>query len=311
MKFLFLTVVSFLGFLAITTGSPLWGTAGHQLTANVAQSFLNSGANSETNYLLANVSGQMSAIAVWADQVRNQKAWAFSAPFHYADAPDWACKFVNSDCPSDGCVVSAITNYTEQLIGGSKSSQEAAIRFVVHFHGDIHQPLHCGFLSNKGGNSLTGTYFGSPNNLHSIWDTSLITTRLQNDFNNDQDKYVDYLVSQINGPWKDLSADWIKCPEGQTYPCPDAWANESANLACKYAYTDQNGKKIANGFSLSQAYYDNVKDIIDQQLAKGGYRLATTLNQVWNKKSPGQFRLAGRLAAQLAAVGFPKERIAQ
>jgi len=210
--------------------------------------------------------------------VRNQKAWSWSAPFHYADTPDWSCDYVPADCPKEGCIVTAISNYTAQLSGGSKQSQEAAIRFVVHFHGDIHQPLHCGFLSNLGGNQLTGTYFGSPNNLHSIWDTSLITTRLQNDFGNNQDKYVDYLVAQINGQWKNDAPGWLKCPKNE-YPCPAEWASESAKLACDYAYTDQNGKKIAKNFVLAQPYYENVKDVVDLQLAKGGYRLAETLNQ--------------------------------
>jgi len=279
-----LAVVVLCCFVRSSASVTLFGTTGHQLTANIAQEFLDSSSTSEVNYLLANVSGQLSAIAVWADQVRNTKQYSWSAPYHYADTPDWACRYVDSDCPSKGCVVTAITNYTGQL-DSNEDTQEIAIRFDVHFHGDIHQPLHCGFVSDRGGNDVTGKYFGSSTNLHSLWDDGLIKTRLAEDFDGSQTKYVDYLVSQIKGPWKNDASEWISCPDDEIV-CPSVWADESAQLACQYGYTDENGNHIKDGFNLADPYYQFVKDVVDRQLAKGGLRLANTLNRVWNKDKP-------------------------
>jgi len=270
---------------------PLWGVTGHEITAQLAQMYLDDGATKMVTDLLANVSGQMYLVATWADQVVSQTKWKWSAPLHYINTPDWACKYnPSTDCPSNMCVAAAITNYTNQLVGKSqpRSEQEIAIRFTIHFHGDIHQPLHVSFASDRGGNDITGTFFGDPMNLHQVWDSGIINQRIQTDFSGSQTKYVNYLIQQINGPWNSLVPQWDSCdaPKAKTvYNCPDQWATETAALACTYAYTDQNGKKIQNGFNLGNPYYQWVKGVIDQQLAKGGIRLANTLNKLWGSSS--------------------------
>jgi hypothetical protein len=78
------------------------------------------------------------------------------------------------DCENGGCVVSAISSYTTQILDSTTSVAELlnAIRFVVHFVGDIHQPLHDEAL-NVGGNTMDVTYDGDPTNLHAIWDTQI------------------------------------------------------------------------------------------------------------------------------------------
>jgi len=282
--------------------TPLWGVTGHEMVSQIAQVFLDDGSTKKVTELLANVSGQMYLVASWADQILGQSQWKWSAPLHYIDTADWACKYnPSTDCPSNMCVAAAVTNYTNQLVGNSQphTQQEYAIRFVIHFHGDIHQPLHVSFASDRGGNTITGTFLSSPMNLHQVWDSGIINQRIKADFSGSQTKYVDYLIQQINGPWKDLVPDWTDCSSSEAktiYACPDSWASESALLACTYAYTDQNGKHIKSGFNLGDPYYQWVKGVVDQQLAKGGVRLANTLNKLFGSSSAVAALRSQRLA---------------
>jgi len=286
----FFVVILLLVALSLTGAHPLWGTVGHQTTATIAQYFLSAQAQAQAEFFFPNVSGQLEVYATWADSVRYKAAYAWSAPLHYIDTPDWSCVYdPKTDCPNSMCVAGAILNYTNILLNtkSSKSNKIEALKFLVHFHGDIHQPLHVGFTTDLGGNTIKGNYDGSSTNLHSVWDTSLISTRVTSDFGGDAAKYVNYLVDKIRTDWKSLAAVWESCnattADSIIYSCPNEWAQESAKLACEYSYTDQNGNVIPNGFNLQTPYFDFVKDIVDMQLAKGGVRLAATLNKIWAK----------------------------
>jgi len=275
-----------------------WGVQGHEITAMIGQKYLNANALKQIDSLLANYSGNMYEVASWADQILSQPQWKWSAPLHYINTPAWQCSYDPAqDCgiivkgkENGMCISAAVTNYSNQL-DNSKSSHyvdEVALRFVIHFHGDIHEPLHVGFGVDEGGNTIDGNYFDQPMNLHHVWDTGIIQGRIAHSFGGSLDNYVNYILDQIDGPWLKMSQEWALCNStsdnvDQTQPltCPNEWANESAYLACKYAYTDQDGAKIKDGFDLGDDYYQFVKDIVDQQLAKGGIRLASTLNKIW------------------------------
>eukprot|EP01006_Ploeotia_vitrea_P033625 TRINITY_DN65595_c2_g1_i1.p1 TRINITY_DN65595_c2_g1~~TRINITY_DN65595_c2_g1_i1.p1 ORF type:complete len:646 (-),score=322.72 TRINITY_DN65595_c2_g1_i1:280-2139(-) len=263
---------------------PLWGNTGHQLTGYVAQQLLNSNAASQVKSILA---GQtMEEVATWADQVKHEWQWKWTSVLHYINTPSWQCSFnKDQDCADQMCVYGAILNYTQQLTTTSGVSQQDALKFVIHFIGDIHQPLHVGFADDRGGNSITGTYDGHSTNLHAIWDYNMIDTRMSNDFGNSESAYGDFLYKQITGPWASQAAEWAKCSDGSAASsdaCPDEWANESAKLACTNAYTDSKGDHVPNNFTLGSDYYNFNKDIIDQQLAKAAVRMASTLNKVWS-----------------------------
>ena len=72
---------------------------------------------------------------------------------HYIDTPDWACDYVKSrDCANSMCVAGAITNYTNRLLSSTVdyTARNEALRFLTHFVGDIHQPLHVAFSGDEG-----------------------------------------------------------------------------------------------------------------------------------------------------------------
>jgi hypothetical protein len=259
---------------------PLWGYQGHQITASIAQALIDSASTKQVDVFLANVSGQMDQVSSWADDIRYEPGWEWTAPLHYINTPAWACTYdPNTDCPNSMCVAGAIFNYTGILLNSTDYNlQYEALLFLIHFHGDIHQPLHVGFGVDEGGNDIEGTYYDSKYNLHEVWDYAILDTRIKDDFNNNQNDYLTYLLKQINGDWKDNVTQWEQC---SGFSCPNEWASESAFAACKYSYTDSEGKHIENGFDLGESYYDFVKTTIDIQLSKGGVRLASTLNKIF------------------------------
>jgi hypothetical protein len=156
-----------------------WGAMAHYAIAYVATNFVSSTTKTYMQSLLSDTSTDyLAAVANWADSYRSTSAGAFSAPFHYIDAldsPPSSCSVSYSrDCGSSGCVVSAITNYTSRMLTTSLSTSERqmAAKFLVHFLGDIGQPLHCENL-DTGGNTISVTYSGSSTNLHAVWDTKI------------------------------------------------------------------------------------------------------------------------------------------
>eukprot|EP00475_Leptophrys_vorax_P003639 TRINITY_DN1213_c0_g1_i1.p2 TRINITY_DN1213_c0_g1~~TRINITY_DN1213_c0_g1_i1.p2 ORF type:complete len:289 (-),score=102.57 TRINITY_DN1213_c0_g1_i1:1184-2050(-) len=260
---------------ALIAGANAWGSDGHKITASIAQKYLSSDA---LNLVQDLISADLSTVATWADSVKGEAAYRWSAILHYVDTPDWECGFTYStDCADDQCVVGAIANYTQRIVNSDNAGQVEALKFLSHFGGDIHQPLHVSFASDKGGNTEVGTFMTYNNkNLHAVWDEYIIYERMDSDFSRSETDFLNYLIGRAQG---DLSS---KVSEWNTYSVGDekAWAAETAKLACEYAYTDENGNHITDGFNLQSGYYEFVLETVEEQLIKGGIRLAALLNYV-------------------------------
>ena len=170
---------SLLTVAAVIPQAMAWGAMAHYAVAYVATNFVSTTTKTYMQTLLADTSTDyLASVASWADSYRSTTAGAFSAPFHYIDAldsPPSSCSVSFSrDCGSTGCIVGAISNYTSRLLTTSLSTSERQIaaKMLIHFLGDIGQPLHCENL-DVGGNSITVTYSGSSTNLHTVWDTKI------------------------------------------------------------------------------------------------------------------------------------------
>lgn len=120
----------------------------------------------------------LAGVATWADSIRYTKWGHFSSNFHFIDAKDTPPTYCGvdfeRDCKKDGCVVSSIQNYTSQLLDTSlwPSRRNQAAKFVIHFLGDIHQPLHVENVAH-GGNGIHVKWNSNEVNLHHVWDTSI------------------------------------------------------------------------------------------------------------------------------------------
>ena len=150
-----------------------WGEQGHQVIANLAAAQLTAKARAEVDRLLALEPGEtLQSISTWADEHRT----AATSAWHYGNFPRDNCTYhAARDCPDGNCVVGAIGEQVRVLASdAADETRLEALKYVVHFVADVHQPLHAGYLDDKGGNGYQLLAFGNGSNLHELWDSGLI-----------------------------------------------------------------------------------------------------------------------------------------
>jgi hypothetical protein len=143
-----------------------WGAVGHSIVAQLAQSQLNEQASTWVRSLVPWFwNGNLSMMASWADNIlypdtnpHGYPNWQWSRPLHYINTPDWVCGYqADRDCVNETCIAGAIRNYTRRSQTElDEVQQQDALYFLVHYVGDIHQPLHTGFTSDLGANLIRG-----------------------------------------------------------------------------------------------------------------------------------------------------------
>jgi hypothetical protein len=167
-------------FLAYTPVTQAWGEFGHRVIGELAERRLSPEARDEVQRLLqGETEPHLSAVAVWADRVREQRRYGWTAPLHYVRIHDRACRYVAArDCPNGECVVGAIERYARELGDTSldRRQRAEALKFLTHFVADVHQPLHSGHRVDKGGNEFQVNLDGKGTNLHSVWDYHLLAS---------------------------------------------------------------------------------------------------------------------------------------
>lgn len=288
------------------TPSKSWGQDGHEIVANIAYSRLSIKSQEKTCSILSNNSSKegqtcLGSIANWADAYRYSSVGKWSKALHFIDVQDSLvpngchynntdnCTFVyERDCVDDVCVAGAIANYSTRLITQRHDDDDAAesLKFLTHFVGDIHQPLHVSRASDYGGNSIH-VYFPvndrdeKHTNLHSIWDTYMIKRTLE-DSSMNQTEYQWYLTHLLETIYREDVEDWLEC---STYieVCPSIWAEESLYEALQSAYSNEYHEDIVDGDQISMEYYYSRMRVVEVQLLKGAVRLASLLEFILEK----------------------------
>ncbi|KAL6627515.1 hypothetical protein ACP70R_031241 [Stipagrostis hirtigluma subsp. patula] len=281
-----LLLLPLLLFSALPAPSLGWGVDGHLMICQIAQGRLSGAAAAAAKDLLPSYAGgNLSSVCSWADDVKFRYRW--SAQLHYIDTPDGLCNYsYDRDCKDEEgvkgrCVAGAINNYTSQLLTYGRSSAAAqynltqALLFLSHFIGDIHLPLHVGFTSDKGGNTVDVHWYRRKTVLHHVWDDNIIETAEDDFYGDGVADFIDILTKNITGEWSDQVPSWEECGKNQT-ACPDIYATESIAAACDWAY-----KGVKDDSTLEDAYFSSRLPVVNLRLAQGGVRLAATLNRIF------------------------------
>ena len=257
-----------------------WGALGHRMVGALAERHLDPKAKAEVARLLAGEPDpSLAGVANWADDLRNTDPERFKATsrWHYINAEGGGCGFDEArDCPDGNCVVSAIERQRAILADRSQplAARRDALKFIVHFVGDVHQPMHAGDRDDAGGNrfqvslrtpiepeayarkdyvdGVMGT------NLHSIWDYYILRTR-----GLDLAAYSDRLDAL---PWPSYPA-----PSAHDV-MPMAWAKESCRLI------EARGLYPAT-HTMDHGYLDAQRPLAEQRIRQAAWRLAQVLNQ--------------------------------
>lgn len=267
-----------------------WGVDGHTVICTIAQSRLSESAKEAVKKLLPEYAeGEFGSVCSWADRVKFRYHW--SSPLHYINVPDSLCTFqYTRDCKDedgvkDRCVAGAINNYTSQLLTynnnkiipapSAEYNLTEALLFLGHLMGDIHQPLHVGHPSDKGGNTIDVHWYRRKTVLHHVWDDSIVETEEKRDYDKDVQDLIDAIQQNITGEWADQIPKWESCSRNKP-TCPDIYASESIKAACNWAYKD-----VEEDSTLEDDYFLSRLPIANQRLAQAAVRLAATLNRVF------------------------------
>jgi len=243
-----------------------WGPLGHSVVAELAQRHLSPAAEAEVERLLApDHTRSLADIASWPDQIQDDPAradlWKQTRPLHYVDFRHGDCNYTPPrDCQDGLCVVSGLQHYVA-VLGDPTQSDAArgeALKFVVHFAGDIHQPLHAGSRDDKGGNTYQVQFNGKGTNLHRVWDSGLLLTR-----GLDWQAYASALDARGLVPLPPPIAP-LDNPYAQ-------WAEESCAITAEAGFYPTDHK-------ISQAYVDAELPVAELRLREAGRRLAEVLN---------------------------------
>jgi peptidoglycan/xylan/chitin deacetylase (PgdA/CDA1 family) len=253
-----------------------WGPEGHLIIARIAESHL----TPRTNAAVADLLDQRSLcdVATWADRVRKQPEYLWSDSLHGATIAGNGTTFdLKRDCPK-GCVVSAVFMFTETLEKKDASRKERtdALKFLVHFVSDLHEPVHVTSARRNREARSNLTFFGQPAKFHGIWDGLMIQHT-----GKPWESYAEELGKQIK---PDQFAKWSAVTD------PVAWANESHDAIERYAYDLPADGKVG------QAYCDRCLPVLNARLSMGGVHLATRLNAIFDPKPTTQTAPAGQAA---------------
>jgi hypothetical protein len=270
-------VVVVLTIVASVAGAPrdawAWGDEGHKVVCEIAMRLVQPTTRTEIQKLISTDErfGSFSDSCTWPDHPRQR------ASEHFLNLPRDSDGLHSETCPGESaCVVTAIRKDFDVLSSNNSSQAQklASLKFLGHWVGDIHQPLHVSFEDDRGGNSILVTGICGTTNLHSAWDTCLVLRAVGEDVNEAATELM-----------KTITPARI---EGWSHSKPMDWANESFAIAeqaqTKYcirqgASCDQPAGKV----TIDAAYVVANAPIIREQLQKAGVRLAHLLDGALGK----------------------------
>lgn len=271
-----------------------WGAEGHQIVARVAALNLNPNAASQVAQILGvpvtSLSDEMAFASTWADIIR------FSHPetaaWHFVDIPRHQPSGKPSDfCPNDDCVSFRLADFASRLKsntpGPAQWTRVEQLKFLIHFAGDLHQPLHCTTNSDRGGNCVKVTTFPQ-GNLHRVWDTDILVMIGAGDVALAQQFSARYLALPDASKQKIIAGT------------PDDWALAAHQLALSKSYglvkppipvihSQIDVQSCAQAppavlklkVKLGPSYFTQTEPVVGDQLMRAGARLANILNTIW------------------------------
>jgi len=247
--------------LLISPGAFGWGPEGHRVVVIMARQHLRPETAARVQELLGTET--IEDASTWADQIAHSTR-PETAPWHFIDIPLRDSRLdLGRECPQGQCVVVKTEQFLS-ILGDpriDRARRQEALKFVLHFVADLHQPLHCEDHNDRGGNLQHVIFEGHPDNLHWVWDTGLVqeidrgprslAARLERE-----------ITPQERAVWQSGSIE--------------DWAMESHRLAAQVAYRRA---WVLFPALLNRTYDERAEDVIRLQLERASVRLAWLLNQ--------------------------------
>jgi len=285
--------LAFIGVVAaLLSGSQSWGwfPEGHEIVAIIAADHLAPAARAHVAQILAvpndprAVADAMAAASIRPDtEFRSDPA---TPPWHYIglcweDAP----ADIPARCHAGNCVTAKIDEYARRLKNQNYDKWGAAgdLAFLIHFVGDIHQPLHAGSNADRGGTCQPVAVAPPEQNLHYAWDDAVVV-ELEARLGTHSPRATATALEKLH-PASAVASKGLR---------PEEMAWESHELARSAVYgalgirekpcAPKACEPAAGGpVVMSPAYMKTAAQVAGRQIAKAGYRLGALLNQLWTE----------------------------
>lgn len=273
-----------LAVLAASVSSFAWHDSGHMVVAEIARQSLTPKILAECEWLLKQDSEPKTdnflTAACWADDFKTKE----SGPWHYINIHFRTDGKETNNKPLEQNVVFAINKFTAVLADKKRSPKERAeaLRYLIHFVGDVHQPLHAVARDtdehpegDRGGNEFKILPIDRhkelqrpPTNLHSLWDMGGNLFRpTPRPLTDDGKASIARIANAIKSRYAQINLDNVSNLD------PMAWAQESADLAKRYVYN------LKENEAPPADYIRTCEDVSTKRVAYAGYRLAALLNK--------------------------------
>ncbi|XP_073392868.1 endonuclease 4 isoform X11 [Physcomitrium patens] len=268
MMFAVVTVAVAFGVLFRVEQVVAWGADGHRVTCLIAEPLLYEPTKQAIAALLPkSANGNLADLCTWPDDVRWMDKYKWTRELHWVNTPNHVCKYdYNRDCHDhmgtpNVCISGAINNFTHILWNHTRNRNMKNGR-------------------DQGGNNISVYWYHRRSDLHHVWDTEIVSKALKENHNSDPEIMADSILNNATDNWASEVDAWGIC-HNRKLSCPDTYATESINLACKWAYSG-----AAPGTALGDEYYTSRLPTVELRLAQGGVRLAAILNSIFDPNAP-------------------------
>lgn len=257
---LYIFAFVFMGNFSTSSGSEsevVWGNTGHRAVGEIATKHLSKRTQRKINDLLNGQS--LAMVSTFGDDIKSDKAFRKYSVWHYVNLND-NDTYQSSTKNAKGDLVTGIEKCKQVLLDKNASKEDKAfhLKMLVHFIGDLHQPMHVGRVSDRGGNDFQVNWFNRGTNMHRVWDSQMIDS-----FNMTYTELASNTAVLSKAQIKELQKGSVV-----------EWANESKGLAQMIYGSAKTGEKLSYRYM-----YDHFQTV-RSQLQKGGIRLAKVLNEV-------------------------------
>lgn len=239
-----------------------WGVIAHRSIAKIAENHLSAKAKLAVKSLLG--TEEIPLVSTYADEIRSNAKFKYTAPWHYVNLkPNLNYKEFTAALKADTSanVYNALLKLTADLKNpkATKEDKTFALKMIIHFVGDLHQPFHVGKAEDQGGNRIKLKFMGRDTNLHSLWDSGLV-------------EYNGFSFTEMATALDRVSPAQIA-----------KWQNDDVSVWLFESYTiaSQLYSEVKNEDSLDYTYYPKHSEIYKAQIQKAGIRLAGYLNKIY------------------------------
>lgn len=245
-----------------------WDAEGHRIVAQIAANELSPVARVAVQDLLGpgDVGQRMTDASTWADSIKRYRPDTRS--WHYVDIEINSTGYNrNRDCPNDACIVEQIRRETKILRDRRllRPVRAEALRFLIHFMGDLHQPLHCADNLDRGGNEVRVILRRHRTNLHAVWDREVVQA-----LGRSPAQIATAFARGMN------HQDVLQWQRGSI----ESWTDETFRVAQRRVYS-QLADHGPYELILPPNYPRDQKKLVQVQLEKAGVRLAFVLNGIF------------------------------